>query len=115
MVAGPRLLDALQVLLEVPFPKEGGAVDPGEQLASLVAPPVGARHGAQLERPDSPGRRPVRPSTQVDEGAVAIQRHPLDPLVMYEVLDQLDLVRLILGAEPLDRLAGRHLGALEPL
>ncbi len=57
----------------------------------------------------------MRSAAEVHEGAVSIQRDPLDPLVAHEVLDQLDLVGLILGSEALDSLAGRELAALEGL
>ena len=42
MVALARLLEALQVLLEVLAVQERGAVDAGQHLARLVAAPVGA-------------------------------------------------------------------------
>ena len=57
----------------------------------------------------------MRATAEVHEGPVSIQRDPLHPLVAHQVLDQLDLVRLLLGAEALDRLAGGALGALEGL
>jgi len=37
VVAGFRLLDPLEVRLEVLLREEGGAVDPGQALAVLVA------------------------------------------------------------------------------
>ena len=115
VVAGPRLLQALEVRGELRPGEERGAVDAGEHLPRLVAAPVGPGDRAQLEGLDPPGGRTVRAATQVDEGAVPVQRHRLDPLVGLQVLDQLDLVRLVLGAKPLDRLVGADLGALERL
>ena len=56
VVARLRLLDPLQVLLQVLLREEGGAVDPGQALAVLVAAPVGAGDRAQLDRLDPAGR-----------------------------------------------------------
>ena len=47
-------------------------------------------------------------AAEVLEGPVAVQRDGLHPLVADQVLDQLHLVGLVLGAELLDRLAGRR-------
>ena len=52
VVALARLLEALEVLLELLLGREGGAVDPRQHLAALVAAPVGARNRGQLERAD---------------------------------------------------------------
>ncbi len=53
------------------------------------------------------GRRGVRPAAEVGERAVAVERDAVDALLGDEVLDQLDLVVLVLGAEALERLARR--------
>ena len=115
VVAGLRLLDPLQVGLEVGLGEEGGAVDPGQHPAALVTSPVGAGERIQLQRLDPPGRGTMRAPAEVLEGPVAIQRDRLDALVADQVLDQLDLVVLVLPAEQLDRLAGRQLAPLEGL
>ena len=96
VVARLRLLDPLQVGLELRLGEERGAVDPGQHLAALVAAPVGAGERAQLERLDPAGRGAVRAAAEVLEGPVAIQRDGLDALVADQVLDQLDLVCLAL-------------------
>jgi hypothetical protein len=57
----------------------------------------------------------VWPAAQVLEWPVAVQRHRLDALVADQILDQLDLVRLALVPELLDRLIDRQLAALERL
>jgi hypothetical protein len=101
VIARFRLLDSLQVLLEVLLREEGGAVDAGQALAVLVAAPVGAGNRAQLDRPDPPGRGTVRAATEVLEGAVLVEGDDLDPFVADEVLDQLDLEALVLGLEAL--------------
>ncbi len=115
VVALARLLQEALVLLEVGLLEERGAVDPAEHRPALVAAPVGARDRGELERLDALRRRAVRAQAEVREGAVAIKRDRLDALIANEVLDQLDLVRLVLGGEPLERLFGRHVGALELL
>ena len=81
MVARARLLEELEVLLELLLGEERGPVDAGEHLAPLVAAPVGPRDRAQLEGLDPAGRGPVRAAAQVHEGAVPVQRHGFDPFV----------------------------------
>ncbi len=115
MVARARLLQHPQVLLELASVEEGGAVDAGEHLAVLVAAPVCAGDRAQLERLDPARRGAVRPTAQVHERPVSVQRDGLHPLVADQVLDQLHLVRLVLGPEALDRVRGCQLGALKGL
>ena len=115
VVARLRLLDPLQVGLEVLLREEGGAVDPGQHLAVLVAAPVGAGDRVELDRLDPPGRGAVRAAAEVLEGAVAVERDGLDAFVRDQVLDQLDLVVLVLGLEDLDRLGDRDVAAGELL
>ena len=83
---------------------ERGAVDPREHLARGVAAPVRAGEREQLERLDPAGRGRVRAAAEVGEGAVRVERDRLDARVADQVLDQLDLVGLVLGAEALERL-----------
>ena len=56
-----------------------------------------------------PGRRHVRPATEIDEIALAVERHPgcLEPL------EDLDLERLVALAEEANRLLAVHLLPLE--
>ena len=115
MVARLRLLDPLQVRLEVLLREEGGAVDAGQHLAALVAAPVGAGERAQLDRLDPAGRGTVRAAAEVLEGPVAVERDRLDAFVADKILDQLDLVVLALGPEDLDRLGDRDVAARELL
>ncbi len=104
-------LVGLELLLGV----KGGAVDPGQHLARLVAAPVGAGDRVEREGADAAGGRGVRAAAEVLEGAVAVQRDRVDALVADQVLDQLDLVVLALGAELLDRLGDGQLAPLEGL
>ena len=97
VVARAGLLEQALVLLQVGLREERRPVDPAQHLPGLVAAPVGARDRGQLERLDPLGRRPVRAEAEVGERAVAVERDGLDPLVADQVLDQLDLVRLVLG------------------
>ena len=115
MVVLARKLEPLEVRVEVGLGVKGGAVDPGQHLAVLVAAPVGARDRVQLEGLDPPGGGRVRPAAEVGERAVAIQRHRLDPLVADQVLDQLDLVGLVLGRKRSIASAAETLGAFERL
>src|SRR5438093_1108712 len=101
MVAGARLLKPLEVGVEARLRQERGPVDPGEHLAVLVAPPVGARDGKQLERADPFRARAVGSAAEVREGPVPVERDRLDALVADQVLDELDLVVLLPLAEAL--------------
>src|SRR5438067_6392644 len=111
MVAGARLLEPLEVGVEVVLREEGGAVDAGEHRLARIATPVGARGGHQLERLDALGARAVRAAAEVGEGTVAVERHG----GLAEVFDELDLVALALVLEALDGLLGGNVRALERL
>ncbi len=115
MVARFGLGDPLEVRLEVLLREEGGAVDPGQLLAVLVAAPVGARDRAQLDRLDPLGRGRVRAAAEVLEVAVLVERDGLDAFVGDQVLDQLDLEALVFGAEVVERLGDRDVAAAEVL
>ena len=73
VVALLRLLELVQVGVEVLLGEEGGAVEPLELLAGGVVLPVGAGDAQQLERADLAGVRDVRPAAQVDELALAVE------------------------------------------
>src|SRR5437763_11397175 len=111
MVAGARLLEALQVGVEVVLREEGGAIDAGEHRLARIATPVGARGGHELERLDALRARAVGAAAEVGERAVAIERYCGLAQVFYE----LDLVALALVLEELDGLLGGNVGALERL
>ncbi|GBD46174.1 hypothetical protein HRbin41_00996 [bacterium HR41] len=115
MVARLREFDQFEVAVEVALAEEGSAVDACELLAARVAAPVGTGDGGQLERTDAPRRRPVRSAAEVEERAVAIERHRFDPLVAHQIVDQLDLVRLPFALEQCPGFRGWQLDALELL
>src|SRR5215203_2244666 len=118
MVTLFRLLATLEEERELVLGLPDRAVDPLEHRALLVAPPVGARDREQLERPDVPRRRDMRPLAQVDERAVLVEggRRGLGAgcgRLRREVVQDLDLERLALRL--LERAALREgdLGAHE--
>ncbi len=77
MIARLRLLDPLQVLLQIRLGEERSAVDTREHRPGRVTAPVGARDRLQLERADAAGARRVRPAAEVGERAIRVQRHRL--------------------------------------
>ena len=110
MVARPRLLGRLLVLLELLLRRERGAVDALQLLVRFVALEVDARRLEQLDRADLRGALHVRAAAEVDEAAVAIER---DRVAGRNVLQALELqVVAALAEDPLGLLA-RHLDALE--
>src|ERR1039458_1883038 len=56
-----------EILVDLLLAEEGGAVDTLQLLVVLVAFPVGAGDGEQLERLDLGGRRHVRAAAEIDE------------------------------------------------
>ena len=107
VIVGPRALEPLEMGLEILPAEERRPIHAREHRPAGVAPPVRAGHRLELERLDPPGARRVRAPAEVGERAVGVQRDRLDLLVAHQVLDQLDLVRLVLGQEALERLARR--------
>src|SRR5207342_1835238 len=107
VVARLRLLEPLEVRVEIGLRVEGGAVDPGQLRVLLVTAPVRAGERRQLDRLDRLRVLQVRAAAEVGEVALRVQRD----LALGRV-DKLDLVRLALGREALLRLLGRDLLAL---
>ena len=101
MVAALGLLQAVEMLLQCLLRLPRRAVDALEHRLVLVAPPVGAGDLHQLEGPEPGRRRHVRASAQVDPPVVAVgaDHAALRPLGRVDVLDDLDLVRLV-GEQP---------------
>ena len=107
MVALLRLLDVVQVLVEVLLREERSAVDAREHRAGRIAAPVRAGHVRELEGLDRRRVLQMRAAAEVAEVVLRIDRQRL---VGRQVVDQLDLVCLVLVDEALaDRVAIRRL------
>ena len=104
MVAGARLLEPLEVRVEIGLRVERGAVDAGQLGVVLVAAPVGAGEPGQLERLDRLRVLEVRTTAEVGEIPLGVERD-----VALGGVDQLDLVLLTLGGEARLRLVTRDL------
>ena len=104
VVALPRLLEPLEMRVEVALLEERGAVDPGQLRVLLVAAPVGAGEAGQLERLDRRGVLQMRAAAEIGEVALGVKRD-----LALGGLDELDLVRLALGLEARPRLVARDL------
>ena len=119
VVVGAGALEQLEVLLELALGEERRPVHAREHRVRRVPAPVRAGDRLQLERLDPAGARRVRTSAQVGERPVGVQRDGRDGVggvrVADQVLDQLDLVVLALGAEALERLVGGDVLAHERL
>ncbi len=97
VVALLRLLDLLEIGVELLLLGEGGAVDAGQHLAVGIATPIGARDLHQLEgRADLAGRGHVRTAAEIEPVALLVD---LELLVGRDGVDQLDLEHLALVAE----------------
>src|SRR4029078_10456381 len=104
VVALAGLLELRQVLLEVGLVVEGGAVDARQLRLRHVAAPVRAGEAGELERLDRLRALQVRAAAEVGEVALRVEG---DRAV--GGVDELDLVRLPLGLEPVAGLVARDL------
>ena len=95
MIARPRLLELLEVGVEVGLRVEGRPVDPGQLRVALVAAPVRAREAGELDRLDRLRVLQVRPAAEIGEVALRVE----GDRALCRV-DELDLVRLLLLREP---------------
>ena len=106
MVALPRFLQPVEVGVELVLLEPGRPVDALEHLAVLVAPPVGAGGGQQLEVLEPPGARDVGAAAEIGERAVGIDR---DGLVVAQLGDALELEGIVgepaVGLRPVHHLA----------
>ena len=112
LLAPPQ--EAIELLLRLP----DRAVDPLERRARLVAAPVGAGHGEQLERSDPAGGRDVRTLAQVDERTMLVDRRRRHRRAVSlglgrQVVEDLDLERLLALEEERPALGRRQLAADE--
>ena len=105
MVALFRLLDLLQVGVELVLFGKCGAVDARQHLAARIAAPIGTGDLHQLEGVADPaGRGHVRPAAQIEPVALFVD---FDLLILRDGVDQLDLEQLALVAKHLLRLVAR--------
>ncbi len=109
VVALARLLQPVEVLLELVLAEVGRGVDALQHLPLLVAAPVGAGDGEQLEVLEPRRVLDVRPPAQVHEGAVGVGGDDL--VAPLEVVQPLQLERIVGEADAC--LRQRHLLALE--
>ena len=112
MVARARLLEPLQVRVEIGLRVERGAVDPRELRVALVAAPVRTGEARQLDRLDRRRALEVRAAAEIGERALRVERDGA-----LGVAGELDLVRLPFRLEARDRLLAGELLArpLAPL
>src|SRR5581483_8691449 len=104
VVALPRLLEALEIRVEILLVVEGSAVDAGELRLRRVAAPVRAGEPGELQGLDRLRVLQVRTAAEIREFPLRVQGN-----VPLGGVDQLDLVRLVLGREPLARLVAGNL------
>src|SRR5205807_8006636 len=107
MVPLARLLQTLEVSVQIGLIVEGRAVDPRQLLVVLVASPVGAGEPGQLDRLDRLRVLEMRPTAEVGEVALRVEGD-----LAVGAIDQLDLVGLALGLEASARLLARYLLAV---
>ena len=112
VVALDGLLALFEVGVQLFLLRESDAVDALEHLAVGVAAPVGGVAGGQLDAValDAAGGVEVGACAEVGELALLIEA---DGRVLGQVVDELDLERLVLFLHKLDGLGARQLKALE--
>ena len=112
VVALLGLFDAGQIRIELLLLREAGAVNALEHLAVAVAAPVGAGDARELDgiALDATGGVQMRTGAEVDEFALTVEG---DDGILRQVVDELDLVRLIALLHELQRFGARELKALE--
>src|SRR5436189_126564 len=104
VVALARLLEALEVGVEIRLRVERRPVDPRQLLVVLVAAPVRARESGQLHGLDRLGVLQMRATAEIREVALRI-----DGDRAFRRVDELHLVRLVLLEEALLRLRRGYL------
>ena len=110
MVALLRLLQLVQIIVEVLLGEERRAVDALELRILLVAQPVRSCNVEQLERLDAAGRRNVWPAAKVGELAGLVNRdlliglgELLDEVTLHEVAFRLEALQSFLTRQKLAR------------
>ena len=112
VVALLRLFDARQILVQLFLLRERNAVDSLQRLTVGVAAPIGRVAGSQLDGValDASGGVQMRTGAEVRELALGVERNVR---VNRQIVDQLDLVRLVLFFHILDGFLARQLKALK--
>ena len=107
MIPRPRLLQPLEVGVEILLGEERGAVDPGQLRVRRVAAPVRACQRGELDRLDRRRVLQMGPAAEIGEGALGVERDRA-----LRGADELDLVRLPFRLESGDGVSGGDLLAL---
>ncbi len=111
VVAPLRLLEPLEVAVELRLRRERDPVDPLQHLAVLVAAPVRAGRTEELHGLDPPGGRQMRSPAHILEPVLAVDAHR----VVGDPLQQLQLVTVARGGEEARGLGPGQLDALDRL
>ena|SRR5438874_8912423 len=106
MIAFLRLLDRLEILLEVLLRVKRSPINPLELRVLLVIQPVGAGEVQEFEGLDSSRTRNVRSPAEVDELAVAIERNLV--FTFSVLLNEVHLHPIVFRLVLTDRLVSRH-------
>ena len=109
VIALLRLFDAGEILVELGLLLKSRAVDPGQHLVLLAAPPISARERGELETLHLARGHEVRTRAKVGEIALGVEG---DGLAFGDVGEQFELVRLLDLADELLRVRPRELLAL---
>ena len=102
MVALARLLEPLEIRVEILLVVERGAVNARELRVRRIAAPVRAGKTGELERLDRLRRLQMRTAAEIGEVALRVQRD-----VTLGGVDELELVRLVLRGESRARFVAR--------
>ena len=105
VIAPLRLLEPVQILVELLLVGPGGAVNALQHLVARIATPVSPRDLGELEGLELAGGRHMRSAAQVDPVALPVEA---DFLLLRNAGDDLGLVDLTQSPEELHRLIARH-------
>ena len=105
------LLEHHEILVQQALLGEGDAVDAGELLALLIAAPISAGDGSQLDSLDHIRILEMRAAAEVGEGAILV----ISNGAVLQLADQLALVGIALLGEVLQGIGLGDLDALEVL
>src|SRR4051795_8957605 len=104
MVALACLFEKHEMRVEIRLRVERSAVDAGQLRVALIAAPVRAGEAGQLERLDRLRVLEMRAAAEIGELSLRVEGD-----VALRGADELDLVRLALRLEALDRVVGGDL------